>query len=255
MDLAPYATFAVYAIISVVRDDQTLLASQAFTSLSLISLMTSPLLEFVQAVPSFIQCVGCFERIESYLEKEPITNTPTDEQMTAAYGPTNANPQTEYADKLSMIPADISFLDADIAWSSDSEAILRNLTLEIGKGITMIVGPVGSGKSALIKSILGEMTLREGFIHIPFRNIAYCSQIPWIVDDTIRHNITGGTEFNAAWYNFVISTCALNDDFQSLPAGDMHVAGSRGASLSGGQKQRVVCSALVDKGRTLMWLT
>ncbi|KAL1869218.1 hypothetical protein Plec18167_007884 [Paecilomyces lecythidis] len=162
-----------------------------------------------------------------------------------SYGPTNANPQTEYADKLSTSPAAISFLNVDIAWSSDSEAILQNLTLEIGKGITMIVGPVGSGKSALIKSILGEMSLRKGSIHIPFRNIAYCSQIPWIVDDTIRHNITGGTEFNAAWYNFVVSTCTLDDDFQSLPAGDMHVAGSRGASLSGGQKQRVALARAI----------
>ncbi|GAD97261.1 multidrug resistance-associated protein, putative [Paecilomyces variotii No. 5] len=109
----------------------------------------------------------------------------------------------------------------------------------------MIVGPVGSGKSALIKSILGEMAVKKGSIHVPFRDIVYCPQIPWIVDDTIWHNITGGTEFNAAWYNFAVSACGLSDDFQSIPAGDMHVAGSRGASLSGGQKQRVALARAV----------
>lgn len=242
MDLAPYATFAVYAIISVVRDDQTLLASQAFTSLSLISLMTSPLLMFVQAVPSFVQCIGCFERIESYLEEKPITNFLNDGQLTLGHGPIGTDKEkTEYADELSARPAVISFQDAEIAWFPDSKAVLQDLNLEVGEGITMIIGPVGSGKSALIKSILGEMNVMKGSVYTPSRNIAYCPQIPWIVDNTIRHNITGGTEFDAAWYNFAVSACGLTDDFQSIPDGDMHVAGSRGASLSGGQKQRVVC--------------
>jgi ABC-type transport system involved in cytochrome bd biosynthesis fused ATPase/permease subunit len=129
--------------------------------------------------------------------------------------------------------------------------VFKDLTLEIGKGITMITGPIGSGKSALIKSILGEMAVRKGSVYSPFKNVAYCPQIPWIVDDTIRHNITGGKEFDAAWYDFAVSTCGLNDDFQYLPAGDMHVAGSGGASLSGGQKQRVVgrSRALVNEAQ------
>ncbi|KAJ5642801.1 hypothetical protein N7490_006801 [Penicillium lividum] len=244
--LAPYATFTIYAIISAVRDDQSLVASQAFTSLSLISLMTSSLWKFVQAVPSLIQCIGCFERIQVYLEKKPITNSSSEGQLTLRPGLTRANTeQIEYSDKLSTIPVVISFKDADIRWLSDSEPVFQNLNLEIGEGITMIIGPVGSGKSALVKSILGEMTVKEGSVYTPFRNIAYCPQIPWIMDDTIQHNITGGTEFDAAWYDFVISTCGLNDDLQSLPAGDMHLAGSSGASLSGGQKQRVALARAI----------
>ncbi|KAJ5641399.1 hypothetical protein N7490_005399 [Penicillium lividum] len=244
-DLAPYATFAVYAIISVVRHDQSLLASQAFTSLSLISLMTSPLLEFVQSVPSFIECFGCFERIEEYLEKTPITD-PLNGHLTPSSGPTVADPeQPECEEKPLIFPSAVSFKDADISWSSDSEPVFQNLTLDIGKGITMITGPIGSGKSALIKSLVDEMTVRKGSVDKTFQNIAYCPQTPWIVDDTIRHNITGGTEFDAAWYEFAVSTCGLNEDFKFIPAGDMHVAGSGGASLSGGQKQRVALARAI----------
>ncbi|KAJ5720496.1 uncharacterized protein N7483_008430 [Penicillium malachiteum] len=241
-DLAPYTTFAVYAIISVVRKDQSLATSQAFTSLSLISLMTSPLLSFVQAVPSFIQCFGCFERIESYLEKP--ANSSSDEQL---FGLTDAE-QTQTELELLNRPTSphvVSIKNADISWQSDSEPVLQNLNLEIGKGITMITGPVGSGKSALIKCLLGEMTVCKGSVTTNFGNVAYCPQIPWILDNTIRHNITGGTNFDAKWYDFVISSCGLNGDFQSMPAEDMHVAGSSGASLSGGQKQRVALARAI----------
>ncbi|KAJ5765749.1 hypothetical protein N7520_005308 [Penicillium odoratum] len=241
-DLAPYATFAVYAIISVVRHDQSLLASQAFTSLSLISLMTSPLLEFVQSVPSFIECFGCFERIEEYLEKASITDT----SNAPSSGPIVVDPeQPECEEKPLIFPSVVSFKDADISWSSDLEPLFQNLNLDIGKGITMITGPIGSGKSALIRSLVDEMTVRKGSVDKTFRTIAYCPQTPWIVDDTIRHNITGGTDFDAAWYEFAVSTCGLNEDFKFIPAGDMHVAGSSGASLSGGQKQRVALARAI----------
>ncbi|KAJ5716095.1 hypothetical protein N7493_008006 [Penicillium malachiteum] len=240
-DLAPYATFAVYAIISLVRNDQSLATSQAFTSLSLISLMTSPLLSFVQAAPSFTESFGCFERIETYLEKP--ANSSSHEQP---FGLTGAElTQPEYPDKPSTPPHVVSIKNADISWQSDSKPVLQNLSLTTSKGITMITGPVGSGKSALIKCLLGEMTVRKGSVNTDFGNVAYCPQIPWILDDTFRHNIIGSTTFDEKRYDFVISSCGLIDDFQSIPGGDMHVVGSNGASLSGGQKQRVALARAV----------
>ena len=217
------------------------MASQAFTSLSLITLMTMPLLEFVQAVPALIQCVGCFQRIENHLERSATTRLPPISALTD-----ETVQQSENAEKLPSMHPVVSFEDADITWSSDSKVVFRDLTLEIGTGTTMITGPVGSGKSALIRSILGEMAVTKGFVRTTFGNIAYCPQVPWIVDNTIRQNITGGTQFDAEWYDFAVSACGLEDDFRYIPAGDMHVAGSNGASLSGGQKQRVVGRVVVD---------
>lgn len=60
------ATFVVYAIIALARHDNTILAAQAFTSLSLISLVTTPMLTFIQSIPSAIQCLGCLDRIQEY---------------------------------------------------------------------------------------------------------------------------------------------------------------------------------------------
>ncbi|PWY72279.1 putative multidrug resistance-associated protein [Aspergillus heteromorphus CBS 117.55] len=240
LDFAPYATFAVYAIISVVRNDQSLLASRAFTSLSLISLLTSPLVTFIRAVPQLVQCSGSFERIEAYLEKKPAV---VDDLTPSSVASTDLSPReglelTRFA-AVPQASTLVSFNGVDIAWSPDSDTVLRDLHLDIGRGITMLIGPVGSGKSALIESILGETVIRNGTRRAGLSNVAYCSQKPWIVNNTIQHNITGGTRFDMKWYRFCVSACGLDDDLASLPAGDMHVAGSDGVSLSGGQKQRV----------------
>lgn len=62
------------------------------------------------------------------------------------------------------------------------------------------------------------------------------------MNGTIRHNVTGGSDFDPKWYDFAISSCALQRDLENFEAGDHYKAGSDGSSLSGGQKQRVVSS-------------
>jgi ABC-type bacteriocin/lantibiotic exporter with double-glycine peptidase domain len=118
--------------------------------------------------------------------------------------------------------------------------VLRDLNLTIRKGITMIIGPVGSGKSALIESILGQTSLKKGSTTGPLSRVGYCSQTPWVLNNTIQQNITGGSAFDQKWYDFTILACSLKEDIQNIPGGDMCRSGSKGVSLSGGQKQRVV---------------
>jgi len=43
---------------------------------------------------------------------------------------------------------------------------LRNVSLEIGEGLTLIIGPNGSGKSTLLKIISGFVKPSEGFIRV-----------------------------------------------------------------------------------------
>ena len=243
LDFAPYATFAVYAIISVARNDRSLLASQAFTSLSLISLLTSPLVTFVRAVPQLAQCGGCFERIEAYLEREPVALGHQTGPASSPNIPGSENEAIELTTHAGGHSPDslVSFSGVDIAWTPETEPVFRNLHLDIKPGITMIIGPVGSGKSALIASVLRETIIKNGTTDAPLSNMAYCPQKPWTVNNTIRHNITGGTEFDLKWYGFCVSACGLEEDLASIPGGDLHMAGSDGVALSGGQKQRVVC--------------
>ncbi|KAJ5205337.1 ABC transporter transmembrane domain type 1 [Penicillium cf. griseofulvum] len=230
---APFATFTIYAIISAVRHDGSILSAQAFTSLALISLLTNPLLIFCQVMPALWQAIACFDRIEAYCAK----CTPS---------------SAKYEDEAQPVPSSekfcpflISFQDADIAWSSDKDPVLRHLTLNIHQGITMIVGPVGCGKSTLIESILSQYMVKDGSRTASFSRAAYCPQIPWITNNTIRTNIIGFLEFDQAWYDFTCEACGLQQDLGALVEGDMHLAGSGGISLSGGQKQRIALARAV----------
>ncbi|KAJ5533778.1 ABC transporter integral membrane type 1 [Penicillium freii] len=231
--LAPFATFTIYAIVSVVRHDESILSAQAFTSLALISLLTNPLLIFCQAMPAIWQAIACFNRIE-------------------AYGANGTNSSAKYEEEMQPLPTSekfypslISFQNATIAWSSEKEPVLCDLSVDIHRGITMIVGPVGCGKSTLIESTLHQHMVKNGSRTASFSRAAYCPQIPWIQNDTIRNNIIGFLEFDQTWYDFVCEVCGLQGDLNTLSEGDTHMAGSGGISLSGGQKQRIALARAV----------
>lgn len=59
-------TFSVYAIIAVFWKNETLLTAQAFTSVALISLLTTPVVVFIQALPLVVQSIASFDRIQEY---------------------------------------------------------------------------------------------------------------------------------------------------------------------------------------------
>lgn len=247
--LAPFVTFTVYAIIAVVKKDEGLLGAQAFASLSLISLVTMPLILFSSALSTFTQGVACFERVEKYLLKQPASASsgpPSLPVLPSADGALLLG-QQKPSQKTGSKHSIVSFQDAVISWSTDApEPVLRDLTLTIPSGLTAIVGPVASGKSTLLASILGETkTIRGSMATNTPSGTAFSGQTPWIMNDTIRHNITGGVDFDQKWYDFSVLSSGLQDDLDGMPAGDCTKAGSNGTSLSGGQRQRVALARAV----------
>lgn len=247
MILSPFATFAIFAIIQSIHGGETLLAARMFTSLSLISLMTEPLLTFIQALPALYQTLSCFDRIERYCAQVPF-DLPAEKSLVVE----DIELSSTQASKPDSV---LEFYDASFSWSQGSSPTLNNLNLSFKKGnITAIIGPVGSGKSTLLESALGETFQKGGSMSRFQSTVAYCPQTPWIINDTIRQNITGAATFDPKWYNFVIWACALQSDFQNIPGGDMSKAGSSGITLSGGQKQRIVRSRLCYGLTIALWL-
>jgi ATP-binding cassette subfamily C (CFTR/MRP) protein 1 len=137
----------------------------------------------------------------------------------------------------------IDVREASFGWNKDGDkAILNNISLKIlPSTLTLLVGPIASGKSTLLKSLLGETYLHSGSIRFgDTDNVAYCDQEAWILNRSIRENIVGFSEYSEEFYSTVIKACQLEEDISHLPDGDLSVVGSQGISLSGGQKQRVV---------------
>lgn len=112
-------------------------------------------------------------------------------------------------------------------------------TLQILQGkFVLVTGPVGAGKSTLLSAILGEIPQLLGTVEL-LGSVAYCSQIPWILQGTVQHNITFGETFDEERFSQVVEACCLTPDLRQLANGADTVIGERGINLSGGQKARI----------------
>jgi ATP-binding cassette, subfamily C (CFTR/MRP), member 4 len=110
--------------------------------------------------------------------------------------------------------------------------------------LTAVIGTVGSGKSALLQTLVQELPISSGTMirhqwHGRLATIAYAAQDPWIMDGTVRENVLLGRDYDADWYNEVISACALVIDLQQFRHGDATILGDRGVQCSGGQRARI----------------
>lgn len=117
---------------------------------------------------------------------------------------------------------------------------MKGVNLAIRKGeFVSIIGKYGSGKTSLFNALLGEMRDGGGSSVALNGRVAYVSQKPWIVSDTVRGNILFGAPFDAERYAKAVHFACLKADLESLSAGEHTLIGERGCTLSGGQKARV----------------
>ncbi|KAJ7392175.1 hypothetical protein OS493_013547 [Desmophyllum pertusum] len=125
-------------------------------------------------------------------------------------------------------------------WRQTSEhPALQNVSLSATDGqLVGITGPVGSGKSSLLMSILGELPISSGKIYC-IGKMAFVSQMPWVYSGTVQENIVFGRQFDEQRYNKVIEVCHLDKDIARFAKRDLTEIGQRGVILSGGQRARV----------------
>ncbi|XP_014611630.1 PREDICTED: multidrug resistance-associated protein 4 [Polistes canadensis] len=125
-------------------------------------------------------------------------------------------------------------------WDSNhTDTILEGIQLSLEKGkLYAVIGMVGSGKSSLLSTILGEMNIINGVVKC-YGNVSYACQEAWVFGSTVRQNILFGQPYDRQRYQRIIKACALLRDFKQFPQGDLTIVGDRGSSLSGGQKARI----------------
>lgn len=141
--------------------------------------------------------------------------------------------------------APVHLRNAAFGWTKEkqAESAVGQLSLTIEPAtLTVIVGPVGCGKSTFLQGLLSENIQIHGIVSVRVPRIAYCGQTPWISNATVRQNIIGCSPYDARRYQEGIEACGLN--LSIFVQGDERMLGSGGSSISGGQKQRVVRSLL-----------
>jgi ABC-type multidrug transport system fused ATPase/permease subunit len=121
-----------------------------------------------------------------------------------------------------------------------------NLTVESGQ-LVLVVGPVGAGKSSLLRALAGIVhhtgTLRwngrvvdEPELFLRPNQVGYVGQLPRVLSGTIADNISLGHDVDAMT---AVSTAQLERDLADSGAGLGLLIGHKGTRLSGGQLQRL----------------
>ncbi|TLS21235.1 uncharacterized protein PpBr36_10624 [Pyricularia pennisetigena] len=260
-----FATFVPVALASLYGAGVTFNAEAMFTSLSVLKLMAAQTLPFLQMLSTFQGAQASLARMQAYLSgRDDISETNGQATMVLA----EAEPGSKHP-KLCKEPDAEGFeLQVSFAKPSGKEAfqvkaadfgfrkgqpLLHDINLSIYEGsFVMIVGKVGSGKSLLLQSLVGEMAVLGGSARRRSPQASLCSQQPWLRNVSVRDNIVGEARFDAEWYGAVTSACGLEQDFRELPQGDASPAGSSGMNLSGGQKNRVSLARAVYARRPVV---
>lgn len=213
---------------------QRLGAAEAFASLAYLQLITAPLNQLFQRIPMMVAALACLTRIQDFLEKESRSDYREFAEETTA-----EDSVSEYTAPEGVA---ISLSHLKVGWT-EGKWQLSDLNVAISKSrLTIITGPVASGKSTFCKALLGEVLFTEGRLrfHQPqVPQIGYCDQTPFLTNDSVRSNIIGFAPFDGPLYDEILETVLLRPDLRTLPHADHTEVGSGGVTLSGGQKQRV----------------
>lgn len=271
--LSPFSTFLVF-IIQARANRELFDVSRAFTTVSLLTVMTQPLNGLLQSLPGMVSAMGCLSRIGDFLSCQERT----DFRDFNSYEPNSTGPQSQpqlqktihdhsqieletlprrpQQNRLSEGDAIVRITHGSFAWGENKD-VLSNLSLEIPyKRLTCIIGPIASGKSTLCHTFLGETHLLKGNVELftPKKDVAFCHQSAHLINGTVKENIIGFSEPDETWYDTIIRACALQEDISTLPQQDQTRVGSGGLNLSGGQRQKVALARALFARKDLIIL-
>ena len=151
----------------------------------------------------------------------------------------------------------------------EKKVTVNNINIDIVKGKSVgLIGKSGSGKSTLVDIITGLLEPNSGEILIDGKNInkdkiswqkqiGYVPQDIYLLDDSIRNNITFGIDkekIDEKLLSEVIEKSQLKNLINSLPKKLETLVGDRGTRLSGGEKQRIgIARALYNKPKVMIF--
>lgn len=211
----------------------TLSAGDLAAFISLVAFIVLPMRMLGWLVPVLQRAEASLERIYAVLDAKP--DRP--DAITRLPAPTLAP---------ALLVQNLSFAFPD----APDRPVLSNVSFRVGAGETVgIYGPVGSGKSVLLRLLSRLLDPPDATIFADGTDVrqielgawrnALCvvPQTAFLFSETIRENIGFGATDESV--QAAVQAAALSVDIENLPEGLGTVVGERGIALSGGQRQRV----------------
>ena len=236
--LLGFELFRAVAMLMVLFSDLTI--GQIFAVFGYLWFMLGPVQELLGIQFSWYSAKAALQRINDLLqleeEKRPISKV---------------NPFNDDEE----VTVDIN----NVTFSYTIEnTVLNNLSLHIPAGKKVaLVGASGGGKSTLIQLLIGVYQADSGCIryngettdNISFdiiRNqIAVVLQQPILFNDTLRHNLTLGADYDEISLWRALEVSQMQDVIKQLSNGLDTQIGRNGVRLSGGQRQRLAIARMV----------
>lgn len=154
-----------------------------------------------------------------------------------------------------------------VSFDYGNSRLLNNVSFSIKpRSSVAIVGLSGSGKSTIIKLILGLLKKKSGNILIDgidideinlnslYDHVSYISQEAPIFDTTIRENIVFDNEMSDERLYEIMENVYLKEKVRSLPNQLDTMVGERGTKLSGGERQRLAFGRIIAQQRNMVIL-
>ena len=147
---------------------------------------------------------------------------------------------------------------------SEGKEVLKGLNLQVKEGEKVVLlGTSGSGKSSILKILMGMERAQSGTIRIGgqdtvdlgedriFKEISYIQQEVFIFDGTIRENVSLFQTYREEELQSVIERAGLRNLVKEK--GLDYLCGENGAALSGGERQRIsIARSLLRKTPILL---
>ncbi|MGH6971720.1 MAG: ATP-binding cassette domain-containing protein, partial [Caulobacteraceae bacterium] len=142
---------------------------------------------------------------------------------------------------------------------------VRDIDLKVERGrFLAVTGPVGSGKTTLVRALLGlcgrdagdvfwngQAVADPSLFFVPPR-CAYTAQTPRLFSETLRENLLMGEPDDPARLAAAIELAVFDEDVAAFDAGLETPVGARGVTLSGGQAQRAAAARMFVRAPDLL---
>ncbi|KAG6812192.1 hypothetical protein H0H92_003997 [Tricholoma furcatifolium] len=268
--LVTLVSFWHYAVVR----GEVLTPSTAFTSIMVFNEMKFALNALPETFINLLQSLVSLRRIERYMNGMEVSSVPplSQQSQTIAFQSCTVTWPQDRSQKTAATSAQPS-----AAPTPKHKFMLIDLNLNFPVGeLSLVCGKLGSGKTLLLLSLLGEADVLTGQTLCPrsppdslasFAGIhpskeewvvqgvcAYVPQAAWLRNASIRDNILFNLPYDEERYQKTLAVCALISDLEILEDGDEAEIGERGVNLSGGQKARVSLARAVYSRASVLLL-